>query len=181
MAKWLVSAPTGEKMSYKEVADYCTDIGKNLNKTLNGQLWCSLNPGIGWRSGGKFNLGQQAKLFSFDSYTDDENYKDITKIKFKSLFLVVSVSPKKKKPTKGGCDNETNDCLYDAIIASLNTTRRLPVSVNSAYKLKCKLKLSRDSKIDIALIPKIEQLMKTRINVTGDHSHVSSSDFFKKM
>lgn len=71
----------------------------------------------------------------------------------------------------GGSD-EHNDCLFWAIVKSINKAEIKP-SWATPKKFKKRLGLDRDDKVHISAMPEIEEALKININITGDHVYTS--------
>ena len=79
---------------------------------------------------------------------------------------------------KGGYDDKHNDCLYHAIVKSINKTE-LKDSWANPVKFKKRLHLDRDDKVDISDMSTIENALKININVIGDHTYISGNNYSK--
>tara|TARA_R110000851_G_scaffold80329_1_gene176825 strand:+ start:2589 stop:4385 length:1797 start_codon:yes stop_codon:yes gene_type:complete len=110
-----------------------------------------------YRSTKSFSVNDQVKI---DLYGAESDYAD---------HFVVYVW--KAKQTAGGTD-ERNDCLYLAVMKSINKTE-LKSNWDKAYKWKKRLNLAREDKIDISHMPTIEDGLNININVTGDYTYTS--------
>ena len=78
-------------------------------------------------------------------------------------------------PTKGGIDNDNNDCLFDALFhAYQNDKDTMPSQIDTAAKLKKFLGVGRKQLVDVKLIGKLDDICKGyAIYVTGDYTFTS--------
>ena len=97
-----------------------------------------------------------------------EKNETINNQKTFNTFALLLIS--KKKPV-GGNDDIHNDCLFKAIKKGLNEQTEM-----TGLKLKNKLKLKRNDKIDIKNISECENIFKCNINVVGDCKYLSKMD-----
>jgi len=118
------------------------------------------------------NMGDIEKMsFSsnmFRDYQDEEIYDHHTKILEAGIFLI---EEKTKHSKMVGCTNETNDCLYDAIMTGFG--KKKPEVLESAEIFKDWLGVDRKDLIHIKLVPKIEKKLKVNINLCGSHQYVN--------
>lgn len=114
----------------------------------------------GWRSIKSFKSSTD---FEIDFYGEECN----------EIYDFVIYLWKQNPNTAGGIHYEHNDCLYYAIIESINKDE-IKNSWRAPWKFKRGLKLERDDLIDISLMPLIETALEININVTGDFSFVSA-------
>ncbi len=116
----------------------------------------------GWRSGYFTNFGNDIALYNIDSYDQDDEPEQDVFSEFQIYFM-------KTGPKQGGCDGKRNDCLFDCL---KKTVDDMPWKFPSSMKKF--LDVERNDKIDIGLIPKIEERIEQyKINVTGDHTYTS--------
>ena len=154
-------------------------VAKDKNSTYN--FIVSLKYDGGWRSGKIFNLDAEPELFNVEEYVDSTGQNKHKNINLnQKYFKQVSIF---KIPTikKGGCTkNNRNDCLFYCIKDSIGQDN-INVKLNTPKRLKCKLGLNRDDKIDIDLMPEVENLMSLNINVSGEHSYLSNGEHQRTM
>ena len=112
-----------------------------------------------WRSGKAFNLKDKLTL------PDDYEWE-------KSEGFIVYLW--RDASTKGGNDDEHNDCFPNSI-AKVYDYYRFPKDMKNAELFKRKLGLNRDDKFPFELVPKAEELLKININVTGDYNYTSKN------
>jgi len=143
----------------KKLAQEQSERLKEENK-FKGQISVSLKYPIGWRSGYFTDFGDHVILYD---HSDSDNT-----LEEPDTFKEFRVYVMKTKTRKGGC-NKTNDCLYDA----LKEIIPLELPWESPEELKSYLNLKRNDKISIDDIEKIEEQIKQKISVTGDHIYTS--------
>jgi hypothetical protein len=80
----------------------------------------------------------------------------------------------RKKGRKMG-DDETNDCLFNAIKKQLGGVYRLPRNYKTPQDLKRSLHIGLNDKIPMDRLPEIEKLLEININITGDHEYKSKN------
>jgi hypothetical protein len=135
----------------------------------------------GWRSGKIFDLDAEPELFNVEEYVDNTGQNKHKNINLnQKYFKQVSIF---KIPTtkKGGCTkNAHNDCLFYCIKDAIGQDN-INIKLNTPKRLKCKLNLERDDKIDIDLMPEVEKLMSLNINVSGEHIYLSSGEHQRTM
>jgi hypothetical protein len=119
-----------------------------------------------WRSGYATAVGEPIALYNIDSYAEDDE-PDVTSFTHFNIYYM------KNAPKKGGCNGSRNDCLFDCLkqLVIHDFPWKYPAS------LKTYLKLERNDKVDIDLIPQLEEKLQAyKINVTGDHTYTSTKD-----
>ena len=135
----------------------------------------------GWRSGKIFDLDAEPELFNVEEYVDNTGQNKHKNINLnQKYFKQVSIF---KIPTtkKGGCTkNSKNDCLFYCIKDAIGQDN-INIKLNTPKRLKCKLGLKRDDKIDIDLMPEVEKLMSLNINVSGEHIYLSGGEHQRTM
>lgn len=144
-------------------------IGNDLSKYLqkkggNGKIMTSIKyPDIGWRSGYFTDIGEDTRLYTYgdsDIVADEPN-------DYQSFVFYISLAPKRE----GGLDDGNNDCLFNCL--KLVLFDKLPWK--QPWDFKKFLKLKRNEKVSIDLIPKIEERLKTfAINIKGDYIYSST-------
>ena len=76
---------------------------------------------------------------------------------------------------KGG-DDLYNDCLYNCILEAFgNDKELLPRDIRKPHKLKLRLGLERDDKVDVSKLEIIEDLYNWSFTVSGDVTYVSKT------
>jgi hypothetical protein len=143
------------------------NIGNELTKYLekkhiDGKLSIAVDYGkLKWRSGYFTDIGENVSLYSpADSNINVEEPKSIPK-------FVMYLQLTKKQ---GGTD-KFNDCLYNCLKQQIFTFKEY---FDTAPQFKKYLGVKRFDKVDISLIPKVEQKLKTyQINVRGDYVYSS--------
>ena len=152
-------------ISRNKVQSIGNDLSHYLQKKgANGSIMTSLRmDDIGqWRSGYWADIGDDIRLYQH--HDSDVNLEDPKE--FKSFVFYVLL-----KPRNAGGSDKYNDCLYNCLKSMLYN--RLPW--NTPWDLKKYLKLQRNDKISIDLVPKIEEKLKTfAINVRGDYIYTST-------
>jgi hypothetical protein len=117
-----------------------------------------------WKGGKWLGANEEPDLYSYYIYDNNEK-EDPERYKAFSIYLT-------EGKTKKGGEDKYNDCLYKCLQQVLQED--LKDYFKSAYHFKKYLKLKRNDKVDISLIPKIEKkLKKYKINVKGDHIYNS--------
>ena len=86
----------------------------------------------------------------------------------------------KSKVPRGGRDLH-NDCLYNCLIVGFTGYRKLPKILRSPEAFKRWLGLERDELVPLDMIPRIENKLKTNIDVTGPDAYVSPKKFPKDL
>ncbi|GAM29377.1 hypothetical protein SAMD00019534_125530 [Acytostelium subglobosum LB1] len=122
-------------------------------------------PSYQFRSGIFTKVGEPVSLFDPHEY-DGAPVPDVDS--FKRFYLFIH----KNNEKAGGCDGEWNNCLYYCLKDMYPD--KVTKVFKKAHKLKRFLKIDDDSKISLKLIPKIEEKLNIRIQVKGDHSHIST-------
>lgn len=90
--------------------------------------------------------------------------------------VIFYISTYIKPQPKGGSDIN-NDCLFNCILNALgNEYSRFPKDMCYPNTFKKKLKLGRDDKVPLSLIPIIEKKLNIKINVIGDDNYTSDYD-----
>ena len=132
----------------------------------------------GWRSGKLFSIhDDEPSLFDIEEYIDNTGQNkhkniDLSQKYFKSFSIY-----KIPIPVKGGCTkNNHNDCLFYCIKDAIGIDN-INVKLNTPKRLKLKLNLERDDKIDVSMIPEVEKLMSLNINVSGENNYLSNGDY----
>ena len=76
---------------------------------------------------------------------------------------------------KVGTGNETNDCLFDAILKAHSFDKhKLPSIINSAKKFKTFFKYERNDKVDIfEVVSELEKILKCSFEIVGDRTYIS--------
>lgn len=137
---------------------------KLLEKQINGKLSVAMKyGGYGWKSGYLRDIGENPKLYhSADSGVPlFEEPDDISSF----VFYIVLY------PKNAGGDDDNNDCLYNCLNSYIFNLDKF---IKSPEELKKYLKLKRNDKININLIPQIEKKLKGyAINVRGDYIYSS--------
>lgn len=162
---------TREKI--KEIAQKSSD--DLFQKGLVGKMGvCIKFPHIGWRSGALTNIGGDVDLYT----GMDSDYQPEDPDFFASFKIYYT---KFNKPKSGGCKSNSihNDCLWYCLKCALGDD--IPFKINFPSKLKQLLKLERDDKVSIDLIPQLEDVVKMKINVSGDHQYISLYDSIKSI
>ena len=121
------------------------------------------NNRLGWRRGPITKTGE-VKLYNSDDFYEEghKQYAQEPKHFKKFHFYLLNM------PSDGG-DDVNNDCLYNSIKSVLRDN--MPWN---AEQFKVFLGLKRNDKVDISLIKKIDDKLKThKINVLGDHIYSS--------
>jgi hypothetical protein len=160
------------KQTREQIKKRVNDISNELKKRgFKGFISASLLTDYGWRSGYITKVGDPISLYKPTDSPDDPGNEQPDYSEY-SYYLL-----KDNRPTKGGL-NEYNDCLYLA----LKKTIPLDIPFKTGAQLKKFLGLQRNAKVDISLIPKIEEKLITyKINVTGDHVYSSPKDCLKEI
>jgi hypothetical protein len=160
------------KQTREQIKKRVTDISNALKKKgFKGFISTSLLTDYGWRSGYITKVGDPISLYKPTDSPDDPANEQPDYSEY-SYYLL-----KDDRPTKGGL-GEYNDCLYLAL------KKAIPIDIpfKTGAQLKKFLGLHRNAKVDITLIPKIEEKLKTyKINVTGDHVYSSPKDCLKEI
>ena len=150
-------------------------LAKTLKEMPNkDDMMIMVNAKFGDRNrSGKFTDIEPQDLDIFDPsyYGVDNNFDD--KIYAFSLYL-----REKVKPSKEGGQTELNDCLYRCLYKAF--AGNIP-NMKFANSLKKYLNLERNEKVHIDLIPKLEEKLRTRINVSGDHDYISTKDHTRRI
>ena len=145
----------------QEKSDLLKDVDFNGNIVVS-LFFDSIND---WRAGKRSSVGDPIVLHNHDSY-DEEAPLD-------TIFPAFQIYYLKDAPRKGGCDGLRNDCLFNCIKDVLLDA--MPWKYPASFKKY--LEVERNEPVDIALIPKIENKLKSfKINVTGDHVVTSTKD-----
>jgi hypothetical protein len=82
------------------------------------------------------------------------------------------------RPVAGGADPH-NDCLFNEILAAHGG--KLAKDQPTAEALKAELKLQRDDLVPISSLRRVQNLYRTRINVSGDCTYVSNAPFQRRV
>ena len=140
-----------------------------------GTLCINADYEIGCRTGKRSEIGKPVNVYDPSDWAVYAQ-RDIEFKGTASVFRIIwysgeFISYDDIGDSEGGA-GMNNDCFYEAIKSSYG--RVLPKQINTPKKLKELLGLSRKSKVPIALIPKIEEVMNTSISVFGDHIYSSS-------
>ena len=164
MIQVVVNKPNMTKDDIQRIAD---KMSKDFSKDkANGAFSVALKYDKGWRSGYFNDLGDDAHLFDEDVY--DKGHKH--HVEKQTTFNQFVFYAYEKAGFAGGASSNKNDCLYQCLHSVL--FNNLPFKDDT--DLKRYLKLNADSKIDIALIPKIETKLKNiAINISGDYCYTS--------
>jgi hypothetical protein len=160
------------KQTREQIKKHVTSISNELKKKgFQGFISASLLTDYGWRSGYITKVGDPISMYKPTDSPDDPANEQPNYSEYSYYIL------KDNRPTKGGL-NEYNDCLYLAL------KKAIPLDIPFKYgaQLKSFLGLQRNAKVDISLIPKIEEkLTSYKINVTGDHTYSSPKDCLKEI
>lgn len=161
----------------QEIKDLCNKVSRILgNMGLKGKIETILDYGGMIRSGQNSDIGNNIKLFDPEIlYPNDENeelkeYIDkANNFKWCDMFVRVQ-NPKYKLSKLGGYSNNTNDCLYNCINATIPQYNPF----KNPEDLKHFLGIGRNEMINIDDIEKIEKKIgNVGINVTGDCIYTS--------
>jgi len=164
MIQIMVSKPNMTKDDIQRIADKMSQ--DFSNDKAHGVFSVALKYDKGWRSGYFSEFGTDAMLYDEDVY-DNKHKHYVDKQETFNQFVFYAFE---KAGSSGGASNNKNDCLYQCLHNVLYNN--LPFKDDT--DLKKYLKLNADSKIDIALIPKIENKLKNiAINVSGDYCYTS--------
>jgi hypothetical protein len=160
------------KQTRKQIKKHVNDISQALKKKgFQGFISASLLTDYGWRSGYLTKIGDPISLYNPTDSSDDPANEQSHYSEY-SYYLI-----KDSRPTKGGL-NEYNDCLYLALKQAIP----LNIPFKTGAQLKQFLGLHRNAKVDISLIPKIEEKLTTyKINVIGDHMYSSPKNCLKEI
>lgn len=166
----ILSISFSSKKHYFYVVNTVKKMANKISKDfaeneLNGLMICTVRCELEYRSGYLVNIGEDVEIYNpADSGFD---FVDISKIDSFILYVFVG----KKALNAGGYDDKHNDCLYNAIKKFYyDITKHFP----TPDSFKKYLKLKRNDKVSIELIPMIEKKFKTvKINVSGDFEYIS--------
>lgn len=138
----------------------------------------SLKYDNGWRSGKMFSIyDDKPNLFDVDEYIDNTGQNKYHNINLNQKYFKAFSIYKIPIPVKGGCTkNKHNDCLFYCIKDVIGL-ENINVKMNTPTKLKSNLKLKRDDKISINLIPQVEVLMSLNISVSGENTYLSNGNY----
>ena len=125
----------------------------------------SVDTEVGYRSGKSFNVNEAINMV--DDYEWDYAYS----------FIIYYWEDNGKE---GGDDDMFNDCLFTAI-ASTITRFNLPNHSKTPENFKEQLGIGRFDKISIDLMPKVEDLLRVNINITGDYTFTSANKHTNRM
>lgn len=134
-------------------------------KGIDGKIMTTIkHPLYNWKSGYFTDIGNDIDIYDPTNYYDIEPDED--NIKYDSFIMYAVIKPK----AEGGNDIH-NDCLYNCLKYYLFDIEKF---FKSPDHLKKYLGLSRDDKVPLKLIPKIEKKLSTyQINVRGDYIYTS--------
>lgn len=106
---------------------------------------------------------------------NDNYYETMERINEETLYYSATLTLRKKKNKSGGESiDKNNNCLFYCLKKSnINTTWKYP------HSLKKFLKLDQNDKIHYSNLFKIEDKIKTKINLTGDYNYISGKDYKK--
>jgi hypothetical protein len=158
------------------------NVAKEKNSQYNFMVSIKYGSGIdGWRSGKIFSLDDEPELFNVDEYVDSTGQNKHKNIDLNQKTFSRVVIYKIPTTKKGGCTkNAHNDCLYYCIKEAIGQDN-ININLNTPKRLKSNLKLDRNDKIDIELMPEVEKLMSLNINVSGEHTYLSSGEYQRTM
>ncbi len=71
-------------------------------------------------------------------------------------------------------DSKFNDCLFDCIVGLLGKYR-LPINIKTPETFKNAIGINRCEKIPMEKIPKVEEILKVNINISGDYEYISKN------
>jgi hypothetical protein len=151
-------------------------LAKDNNKNYDFIVSLKYN-GNRWRNDKIFTYDQNPKIwvpedYEMSGYNANSN-KHVKQQNEFNEFIIYSVP--KGKPQGGASDY--NDCLYHALCLGLNGVSNFPASIQKPMTFKTKLGLSRKDKVDVSLLPKVEDLIKVNIFCTGDYTYTSGKKF----
>jgi len=151
----------------KKVAE---QFNKHLQKkNINGRLMIAVKKDYGWRSGKSSKIGDEYEANLPDKYiyydASDFDYENDKPLNEFSMYVLVEEN--------AGGNNKNNNCLWLCLRQVFVNDKYLPDVMKSDYKMKRFLKLKAKDKIPVDLIPKLENKIKTTINIVGDHLYTS--------
>lgn len=156
------------KYTREKITDIAQQYSNDLSKKkFLGQVSVAIKYPEGWRSGYFTKVGDKVILYThhdsdIDLWEDPEYFE---------TFVIYTI---KDAPTKGGCRDGNNNCLYDCLIKVSPDIKKIfpdPKSLKTFLKLKLK------DKIDISQIHQVEEKLKDyKINVSGDHIYTSTKE-----
>jgi len=149
--KKVIKAKEGEeftKANVMGIVKHYVDENRRLGQPMTYMY--DLLLGLGYRSSPSFN--EDESIPGLDDYDWDTTPEIVIYMLGRSV--------------ASGGEDEHNDCLYNAIKKCI-TYYRFPKLIKTAEQLKRALGLSRDSKVPISLMHKVEDVLKLNINVDG--------------
>jgi hypothetical protein len=152
---------------------------KMKERGLNGFIGVPLYTDDGWRGGHLTEFGDDIRLYTIIDSPDMEGSDQKYYYNFAITFFQYN------PPTNGGANSKYNDCLWialrkiitDDVVFRHSYTGKNPLETPKHFKRY--LEINRTDKIDISLIPVIEQIPQLKdykINVTGDHIYTSPKE-----
>ena len=106
------------------------------------------------------------------------DYDEVGIFSSNAEFDAVSIFYKAVSARAGGADDKHNDCLYYCLIEAFY---KLPKVLKSPAAFKRWLGLSRDDKVSINVIPKIEDELEMCINISGVEDYYSDKTYPKSV
>ena len=105
-----IGSSNNSKFTTKQVEKISKDFNKFLkNEKIKGKIMVSMNVGPYWRSGIFTNIGDNIDIYESFIDSDGNNMETPDEIKDVAFYFYEDGN------RYAGGDNETNDCLYDAI------------------------------------------------------------------
>ena len=143
-------------------------------KKMGIKIMIGLHLDQGWRSGPQFNIGDNVM-----TYYDDKYANGVEKDETTNGVYIVFIPPRSKA---GGCNNDTNDCLFDECLRpAFYKVADMPKKYNTSAKLKEALGFKRNDLIPFAKISTVESLYQININVSGAQARKSNTNYTKSV
>ena len=159
----------------KEQQNYMKKHGKNANMMIS-----VYTPDGGWRAGRQFNINGDPHMFT-NLELSQWGYKEwINVTQFKLYVWKPPEDTLMFAPKKGGANDKYNNCLFICICNSIGK-EQLPTAYQTPWKFKKNIGLEKCDKVDIDLIPLIEDKIKVKINVKGNYEYKSDKTYNKEI
>jgi hypothetical protein len=162
--------PKRKGITWEKIRKIAQDMSQSIfEEDSNTKISVSVLSNVKWVSGRFTDTGEPVEMYESSSISiDGEDPRFAKQSQYHSFRLVVL-----KKGSKEGGNSSNNDCLFYAIASVLHDLNPF----KKPSQLKTYLHLKRNDKIDIELIPRVEDKLKNyKINVSGDHTYISPKD-----
>ena len=158
--------------------EFLTDLSKDINKRgISGTLY--VNTYYKWRSQYRtskpFAIGTDIRVHDVQEYDEDFAKKQDADARFSNFTVYFS----KEGIRAGGCDSETNDCLYRCLCQYYGGYANFPKSnIKTKSKLKRYLGLERNDKIGLDKLQKLADYLKLNFAVSGDFEMLTTGEYY---